>query len=111
MQVWQHLDVNREHRRAGFREGLEILVRVRDHEVDVERHVGDALDAPHDGRADREIRDEMAVHDIHMNQVRPAAFGGGDGVGQPGEIGGKDGRRDAWSHRLTSIEIGSPGAI
>ena len=53
----------------------------------------------------------MAVHDVDVNQVGAARFDRGDCVAEPREVGGQDRRRDQHAHRLTSSEIGSPGAI
>ena len=56
MQVRQHLDVHRQHRRAGVDERVDVAIRILDHQVHVERHRGDALDRAHDGRADGDVR-------------------------------------------------------
>ena len=53
----------------------------------------------------------MAVHDVDVNQVGPAALNGRDLRAEDREIGRQDRRRDPHGHRLTSSEIGSPGAI
>ena len=39
MQMGQDFDVHRHHRRAGLDERVEVAIRIRDHQVDVERHV------------------------------------------------------------------------
>ena len=54
---------------------------------------------------------EVAVHHVDVNQVGAAALDGRDRVAERREIGGEDRRRDLHAHRLTSSEIGSPGAI
>ena len=111
VQVRQHFDVHRHHRRAGVRERLDVAVRVLDHQVHVERHPRDALERPHDRRADRDVRHEMAVHHVDVNEIGAAALDRRDRVAERREVGGEDRRRDLHAHRLTSIEIGSPGAI
>ena len=45
VQVGQHLDVHRDHRRARLGERLDVAVGVGDHQVHVERHACDALRA------------------------------------------------------------------
>ena len=110
MQVRQYFDVHRQHRRAGVGECLDVAIRIRDHEMDVERHRGDAFDGSNDRRPDRDVRHEMTVHHVDVNQVGAASLGCRDRVAEGGEVGGEDRRRDEDAHRLTSIEIGSPGA-
>ena len=57
---------------------------------------------------------EVAVHDVDVDQIGAAALGQRDGVAQRGKIRRQQRRRDldmpGWLHRLTSSEIGSPGA-
>ena len=111
MQVRQHLDVHRDHRGAGVGERLDVAIGIRDHQVDVERHRGDALERLDDRRADRDVRHEVAVHHVDVNQIGAAALDRGDRVAERGEVGREDRRRDEHAHRLTSSEIGSPGPI
>ncbi len=111
MQVRQHLDVNGHHRSAGRRERVEIPIRIGDHQMDVERHLRDPLDRPDDRRPDRDVRHEVTVHDVHVNEIRAAALDGGDRVAKRREVGGENRRSDQHAHRLTSSEIGSPAAI
>ncbi len=79
--------------------------------MDVERHRGDARERADDRRTDRDVRDEMPVHDVDMNEVGAAAFDGRDRRAKGCEVGRQDRRRDLDVHRLTSMEIGSPDAI
>src|SRR5690348_18121926 len=44
--------------------------------------------------SDRNIRHEMAVHDVHVDQVRAAAFGLRDRLPERREVSGQQGRRD-----------------
>jgi hypothetical protein len=57
----------------------------------------------------------VPVHDIHVDQIGAAALGSSDLFTQRREIGCEDGWSDedagAGVQRLTSMEIGSPGAI
>ena len=111
VQMGQDFDVDRDHRGAGAREGVDVAVRVGDHQVHIERHVRDALQRSHDRRADGDVRDEVSVHHVDVNEIGAAAFGGSHRLTERGEIGGEDRRSDLHGHRLTSIEIGSPGPI
>ena len=114
MKMRQHFHMHRQHVGAGLDERFGVLVGVRDHQMHVERHARHPLDRLHDRRADGDVRDEVAVHDVHMNQIGAAFFGGRDGRAKRGEVGRENRRRDAdrcSRQRLTSSEIGSPAAI
>ena len=104
-------DVDGDHRGASAREGVDVAVRVGDHQVHIERDVRDALQRSNHRRSDRDIRDEVSVHHIDVNEIGAAAFGSSHRLTERGEIGGKDRRSDLHGHRLTSIEIGSSGPI
>ena len=56
-------------------ERLDVAIGLLDHQVHVERHLRDLADRPDDRRPHREVRDEVAVHDVDVNQVGAAAFG------------------------------------
>ena len=62
------------------------------------------------GRTDRDVRHEVPVHHVDVNQVGAATFGGGDVASERCEVGGENRRRNldrTRSHRLTSSEIAS----
>ena len=99
------------YRGAGPGERFDVAIGVADHQVHVERHLGDALERRDDRRADGDVRHEVPVHDVDVDQVGAAALDGGDRVAERREIRGQNRRRDEDAHRLTSSEIGSPGAI
>jgi hypothetical protein len=66
-----------------------------DHQVDVERLGGVRPQRLHHRRPDGQVGDEMAVHDIDVDPVRPRLVDRADLLAEPGEIGRKDGRGDA----------------
>ena len=72
----EHFDVNRQHRCASLDKHVEVAVRLFDHQMDVERDGCDLLDRPHDRRANRDVGYEVAVHHVHVNEVRATAFDG-----------------------------------
>ena len=78
---------------AGVGEVVEQLTGVVDHEVAVEEEVGALAQRLHDGRADREVGHEVAVHHVDVEQV---GLGGDalDLVAEPREVGREDRRRD-----------------
>ena len=65
----------------------------------------------HDGRAERQVRHELAVHHVEVQGIGAAGFDGPDGRAHRQRVGGDDRRRDVNRvHRLTSREMASPGA-
>ena len=107
----QHFDVHRHHRRAGLRERLDVPIWIFDLQVHVERNLRDPFDRLDDRRSDRDVRDEMSVHHVDVDEIGAAPLDGGNRVAERREVRGEDRRRDEHAHRLTSSEIGSPGAI
>ena len=110
------LEVHRETGPAGIEERLQVAIGLADHQVHVERQPGVPPDCLHDHRPHRQIRDEVPVHHVDMNQVGPARFDHRELLTQDPEVGSEDGRRKQHGHRgsdqrLTSSEIASPGAI
>ena len=83
-----------------------VAIRVLDHEMDIQGHARNPFDRAHHRRADGEVRHEVAVHHVHVDQVGASAFGRGDAGAQRGEVGRQDRRSDAHAHRLTSSEMG-----
>ena len=99
------------YRRTGLGERVDVAIGLADHQVDVERHRDDALERGDDRRSDRDVRDEMTVHHVDVDQIGAAAFDGGNRLAERRKVGRQNRRRDEDAHRLTSSEIGSPGAI
>ncbi len=78
---------------AGFGKGRDVVVWIFDHQVAIEGHLCNRFaQRRHDRRADGEVRNEMPVHDVEM-QDRASAVDGGERFGaELREIGGKNGR-------------------
>ena len=76
----------------GLGKRLEVAVRLGDHQVNFQRDRAKRLEPSHDHRPERDIRDEVPVHDVDVNPVRP----GGDDlrhlVGQVRQVGREDRR-------------------
>ena len=60
-----------------------------------------------DGRADRQVRHEVAIHDVHVNEVGASLLGRRESVGEAGEVRGKDRGRDPDAHRLPGARPGA----
>ena len=88
---------------AGLGEGLEIGVARRDHQMHVERLLGVGPDRLHDVRPDRDVRHEVAVHDVDMDPVGAGGIDGADLLAELREIRGEDRRGDdQWAgHRCS----------
>ena len=106
MQVRQHFDVHRHHVGAGVDERLDVAVGLR-RSSGARRaaRVATRLQRAHDRRPDRDVRHEVAVHDVDVNQVGAAALDRGDVAAEVREVRGQ--RIDG--ARRTAI-IGSPRA-
>ena len=112
MQVWHCLHVDRHHVCPRRDERLDVEIGVLDHQVDVERQRRHLLDRPNDRWADRDVRDEMSVHDVDVDQVGASALHRRDIAAERREVRRKDGGREfdaGAGHRLTSSEIRSTG--
>ena len=88
------LHMDREDIGPGLGEFRQKVIGPLDHQVDVQRKGGAAAHRLHDGRADGQVGDEMAVHDIHMDIIGAGLFHGPDLFAEAGEVGGKNGRGD-----------------
>jgi hypothetical protein len=63
-----------EHVRPGVRVLLRPCGRLLDHQVHIERNFCNFLNGRHNRRANRQVRDEMAVHDINMVPIGTGRF-------------------------------------
>lgn len=70
------------------------IVRIIDHQVNVERQGRFFLKQGHETRAERQVGDIVAVHDIDMDQVCPRRLGELDRLFNSCEIRRKDGGSD-----------------
>ena len=94
VQVRHRLDVHGNHVGAGGDELVDIPIRLFDHQVHVERPGRDALDRADDRRANGDVRHEVAVHHVDMDQVGAAPFDRGDVAPEVREVCREDRRRD-----------------
>jgi hypothetical protein len=93
MQMDANLLMHRDPVCAGIREGRDVVVRVLDHQVTVERHVHGLPQRRDHRRPDGDIWHKVAVHDVDV-QERGSAFDGLFGVrSEPRKVSREDGRR------------------
>src|SRR5687768_6338415 len=104
----QHLLVHRQHGRAGGDEVVDVAVWLLDHQVHVEGPRGHFANRADLDRTDRDVRHEMPVHDVDVNEICPAALDRRNVLSQIREICRQDGGRDL-NHWLTSSEMPSAG--
>ena len=71
---------------ARLGKGGDVIVGVIDHQVAVEGQARGLAQAGHHGRADCHIGDEVAVHDIDVDDRAAAALGRGNLIGQMGKV-------------------------
>ena len=92
LQVRHRFLVQRDPGRPRVHEGLQVPVRVLDHQVNVEGKRRGLVEGRHDGRAERDVGDEMTVHDVDVHERRPTAGGARDLFREAREVGRKDRR-------------------
>ena len=73
---------------AGFGEGFDIRVNRLDHQVHVERQARMRPQRFQQSRAEADVRDEVAVHDVQMQPVGAGGLDRANFLSQAGEIGG-----------------------
>ena len=76
-----------------------VLGRAFDHQVDEKREIDPLPQGVDDGRPEREVRHEVAVHDVDVEHVGPAFLRELDLFRQLGVVGGQY-RRGYLHHRL-----------
>ena len=96
------LDMHGDNVGAGLGERFEIRIARRDHQMNVERLSGVAAQRLHHVRSDRDVGDEMAVHDVDVDPVGAGGVDRAHFFAEFGEVGGEDRRGDdEWAlHRL-----------
>ncbi len=70
------------------------MIGMLDHQMNIERKFRLLADKIDDRRAERNVVNEMAVHDVAMDPIRAGFLDPCDFVGQAGKVGGENGRRD-----------------
>lgn len=96
---------------AGFGEGFEVRERMRHHEMHVKRQASRLANFTDHRRADREVGDEVRVHDVNMDQIG-AGFGHGADFGaEPREIGRKNRRRNPDGRRPALLGASQNGYV
>ena len=78
------------------------VVGILDHEVAIEGQACGLAQALDDRRAEGDVGDEVAVHDVDMDDGSATAFGCGNLVGEVREVGGQDGGEQL-DHRCVSL--------
>ena len=77
-------------------------IRILNHQMHVNRKIGDFADTSHDRLAQGQIRDEMMIHHVDVNEIR---IGNGLEVTlKVAEIGGQDAWCDLNSHGSHSMK-------
>ena len=83
-------------------EGIDEVVGVLDHQVHVDGKPGRGPETFHEGRAHGEVRHEVPIHDVGMDETRASGFGPGHFFGEPREVGREDRRSEDHDVLLTS---------
>ncbi len=112
MQIIVTLPMHQERIRPSGHELIQEHVRVRDHEVNLQRQSSNRAQRFYYHGAERNVRHEMAVHYIDMDAVRSTVFGLGNLFTQASEIGCENGRSNFDSvleHEVSSLASSSCG--
>ncbi len=86
MEMTADLLVDKDPVRTGLREIRDETVRLLDHQVAVERQLRRLTDGSHHGRAEGDVGDEVAVHNINVDDGAATALGGRDLLPEPGKV-------------------------
>src|SRR5438132_402549 len=95
--------------RPGIRERRNVFVGIGDHQMNIQRKLCCILYRSNNRRTEGDVRDEMTIHHIHMNQMCTRLFDLSNVFTERSKIGRQDGRRDANAHWLTSRRMTSDG--
>src|SRR6476469_698848 len=98
LDVDRSLGVEGEHGGAGIRVFREVVLGLLDHEVNVERPVGDAPERADHRCAEAEVGHEVTVHNIHVNPLRAAGHCPLHLLAEPPQIGAQDAGGDPGAH-------------
>ena len=82
---------------ARLRKSFEIWVGRRDHQVAIEIGLRVRPQRLDDIRAERDVRDEMAIHDVEMDPVGTGSNDVAHFLSELGVIGGENGGRCGWA--------------
>ena len=78
VQMRARLDMDRDIICSRLRELLNEVIGIRDHQMAIEREGRDFANGFDDRRADRQVRDKMSVHHVHVKQIGARLLHGGD---------------------------------
>ena len=95
------LDVEGNRIGPGLGEPLGVAVGVRQHQVDVEAEFDGPADGGNHVGSKRQVRDEVAVHDVDMQGVAARGLGPPGAVREVAEIGGQQRWKDFNVHQAT----------
>ena len=90
-------------------EGLDEVVGGRGHQVGVEGDLGVFAHAGDDGRTEGEVGDEVAVHDVQVEEVGAGVLDVADFGGESGEVGGEEGGGDPDFLHVWSVYLRAAG--
>jgi len=69
IQVPTGFEVHRHPVRTGISKRWNVIIRVLDHQVTIEREFGGLAERPHQLRAEGDVGDKMPVHHVHVNDA------------------------------------------
>ena len=100
--------MDQERIRAGVGKGLQVQVGIFNHQMNFERQAADGPKGLDHRWTNRDIGDEMAVHDVDMDPIGARLLGCGHLLSQPRKIGRQNGWSDldfCASHRWLQLVV------
>ena len=83
------LGVDRDDIRASLGKVRNALLRLDNHQMAIQRLVGDGAERVHNQRSNRDVRDKATVHHVDVHPVAPGLVDGLDLRGRTGSRGSK----------------------
>ena len=71
MQMWAGFNLNRNDVRAGFGEVGDVVLRLNNHQVNVQGLLGHWTQRLNNQRSNGDVRNKTPVHHIHMDPICP----------------------------------------
>ena len=87
--------------RAGLCERLNVAAGLGEHQMHVKRQIASFANARDHAGPHRKVRDEMPVHDIHMQQIRAAGLHARNRLAKTAEIR----RQNRRSHQAAVLKF------
>jgi hypothetical protein len=111
LQVGDGLHVHADRARARVREGVEVGLGVRQHQVCVHRQRGGPAAGLDDSGPERDVRHEAPVHHVDVDHRGAATLGPLDLLPEPAQVAGQDRRGEDHDGGLLTSRLSAARAL